>query len=199
MQTTLFTRLTGTFVVAQGTSRSSGRLPLYVKFCRKKVRPIELPCSLSQGFCRPILKPFLGSSTRFAHPGGEKISINRANLQQYMGRAISYFNQDRLAEAKPILLQISERFPDFDGAPQALAALALCYYKENDCTNTIKYYQELVERYPDHKLLPEAYFHTGLCHEKNGNQNLAKKAYQKVLEFDRNGVYGTQAAKKLHK
>jgi len=131
--------------------------------------------------------------------GGEKINITRANLQQSMGRAISYFNQDRLAEARPILLQISERFPNFEGAPQALAALALCYYKENDCTNTIKYYQKLTERYPDNKLIPEAYFHIGLCLEKTGNQNLAKKAYRNVLEFDRNGVYGRQAAKKLHK
>jgi len=130
-------------------------------------------------------------------PGGEKISLNRSNLARYMGRAISYFNQNRLDDAMPILLHISEQFPDFEGAPQALAALALCYYKENDCTNTIKYYQKLIERYPSNKLVPEAFFHIGLCLEKTGAPDLAEKAFKKVLALDGNGVYGQQAANKL--
>ncbi|MBW2467033.1 MAG: tetratricopeptide repeat protein [Deltaproteobacteria bacterium] len=130
-------------------------------------------------------------------PSGEKTSINRTNLHQYMGRAISYFNQDRLAEARPILLQISERFPDFEGAPQALAALALCYYKENDCTRTIKYYQKLIERYPDSKLLAEAYFHIGICQERTGNSVLSKESFRKVLAIDKSSVYGKQAADKI--
>ncbi|KPJ99730.1 MAG: hypothetical protein AMJ60_04035 [Desulfobacterales bacterium SG8_35] len=136
-------------------------------------------------------------SERGITPGGEKISINRANLQQYMGRAISYFNQDRLAEAKPILLQISERFPDFNGAPQALAALALCYYKENDCTNTIKYYQKLVERYPGDRLTPEALFHLGLCHERIGQKKLANEYFEKLSERYPQSIYGKQAKDKL--
>ena len=110
-----------------------------------------------------------------------------------MGRAITYFNLDMLDEAKPILLQISERFPDFEGAPQALAALALCYYKEGDCRNTIKYYLKLIERYPGNKLLAEAYFHLGLCHEKSGKQILAADAFKKVLNLDPGGIYGEQA------
>ncbi|HKJ13841.1 MAG TPA: tetratricopeptide repeat protein, partial [Desulfobulbales bacterium] len=132
-------------------------------------------------------------------PSGEKLDINSSNLNEYMGRAISYFNQDRLAEAKPILLQISERFPDFKGAPQALAALALCYYKENDCNNTIRYYQKLTERYPEHRLVAEAYFHLGLCYEKTGSRSLAEEAFRKVLEIDKDGVYGKQATQKLNK
>jgi TolA-binding protein len=129
-------------------------------------------------------------------PSGEKLDINSSNLNEYLGRAISYFNQDRLAEAKPILLQISERFPNFKGAPQALAALALCYYKVGDCLNTIKYYRKLTERYPEHQLVTEAYFHLGLCYEKTGSRKLAKVAFRKVLEIDKDGVYGKQAAKK---
>jgi TolA-binding protein len=113
-----------------------------------------------------------------------------------MQRAINYFNHDQLEEAKPIFLQISERFPDFEGAPQALAALALCYYKVGDCLNTIKYYQKLTERYPEHQLVAEAYFHLGLCYEKTGSRSLAEEAFRKVLEIDKDGVYGKQAAKK---
>jgi len=131
-------------------------------------------------------------------PKGVKIDINRANLNQVMGQAISYFNQDRLEEAKPILLEISQRFPDYAGAPQALAALALCFYKEDDCANTIRYYQELVERYPGHRLAAEAYFHLGLCFDRTGNPERAAEAYRKVLEIDADGVYGSQAGARLN-
>ena len=132
-------------------------------------------------------------------PSGEKLDINISNLNEYMGRAINYFNHDQLEEAKPILMQISERFPDFAGAPQALAALALCYYKGNDCSGTIKYYRKLAERYPEHQLVAEAYFHIGFCYEKTGSRSLAEEAFRKVLEIDKNGVYGKQAAQKLNK
>jgi tetratricopeptide (TPR) repeat protein len=132
-------------------------------------------------------------------PSGEKLDINSSNLNEYMGRAINYFNHDQLEEAKPILLQIIERFPDFEGAPQALAALALCYYKVGDCLNTIKYYRKLTERYPEHQLVAEAYFHLGLCYEKTGSRSLAEKSFRKVLEIDIDGVYGKQAAQKLNK
>ncbi len=130
-------------------------------------------------------------------PSGEQVDIDIFNLQQYMGRAITYFNLDMLDEAKPILLQISQRFPDFEGAPQALAALALCYYKEGDCADTIKYYKRLVERYPDHKLAAEAYFHLGVCYERTGNTILAENAYRKVVEIDPGGAFGKQAKSKI--
>jgi TolA-binding protein len=131
-------------------------------------------------------------------PQGKQIDINNSNLNHYMGRAITYFNQDKLDEAKPLLLQIITRFPGFAGAPQALAALALCYYKEGDYPNTIKYYQKLIERYPDHRLVPEAYFHLGLCFERLGNPDLAKDAFRKVVTLDMSGIYAKQAAKKIN-
>jgi len=131
-------------------------------------------------------------------PQGKQIDINSSNLNQYMGQAITYFNQDKLDEAKPILLQISEHFPGFTGAPQALAALALCYYKEGDCLNTIKYYQKLIERYPGHMLTVEAYFHLGICYERLGSPDLAKDAFRKVVALDKSGIYAEQAAKKIN-
>jgi TolA-binding protein len=114
-----------------------------------------------------------------------------------MGRAIGYFNRDRLTEARPILLQITQRFPDYSGAPQALAALALSYYKEGDCVNTIRYYQQLAQRYPEHGLVPEAYFHQGLCLERKGDREAAAKLFMKVLALDPDGVYGRQAEQKV--
>jgi TolA-binding protein len=132
-------------------------------------------------------------------PSGEKLDINSSNLNKYLGRAINYFNHDQLEEAKPILLQISERFPDYERAPQALAVLALCYYKVGDCSGTIKYYRKLTERYPEHQLVAEAYFHLGLCYKKTGSRTLAEEAFRKVLEIDKDGVYGKQAAQKLNK
>ncbi|KPK25477.1 MAG: hypothetical protein AMJ61_11855 [Desulfobacterales bacterium SG8_35_2] len=130
-------------------------------------------------------------------PSGLELNINSSNLNEYMGRAITYFNQEKLDEAKSILLEISERFPDFEGAPQALAALALCYFKEGNCLNAIKYYQKLIERYPGNKLLAEAYFHIGTCHERLGNKILADNAFRKVLALDPGGVFGKQAKTKV--
>ena len=130
-------------------------------------------------------------------PTGGKTGLNRSNLDQYMGRAISAFNRDRLEEAMPILLEISERFPDFAGAPQALAALALCYYKLGDCPSTISNYRKLIDRYPGHRLAAEAYFHIGDCQERMGDREQAGKAFRTVLGIDRNGVYGRQAANRL--
>jgi TolA-binding protein len=134
---------------------------------------------------------------RATPPQVEQIKINSSNLKRYMGMAIGYFNRDQLDKAKPILKEISERFPDFSGAPQALAALALCYYKEGDCRNTIKYYHNLIDRYPGNKLLPEAYFHLRICYEQTGNNKLAKEAYEMVLNVDLHSTYGQQAQKKL--
>ena len=130
-------------------------------------------------------------------PEGRQLDINSSNLDRSMGRAITYFNQDRLDKAKPMLREISERFPEFSGAPQALAALALCYYKEGDCANTITYYRKLVERYPEHNLVPEAYFHLGLCFEKTGNRELALDAYRKILAIAPDGAFGKQARSKV--
>ena len=130
---------------------------------------------------------------------GERLDIKSSNLSEYMGRAIDHFNHDRLDEAKPILLEISERFPDFAGAPQALAALALCYYKERDCTGTIKYYQKLIDRYPENDLAAEAYFHIGLCYEKMGRLLEAEEAFLKVLGKSLDSIFSRQAQEKLEK
>ncbi|MDX1776710.1 MAG: tetratricopeptide repeat protein, partial [Desulfobulbales bacterium] len=100
-------------------------------------------------------------------------------------------------KAKPLLKEISERFPDFSGAPQALAALALCHYKENDCLNTVKYYQKLIERYPGNKLLAEAHFHLGLCFERLGNRQRATDSYEKVVENFPGTIYARQASEIL--
>jgi TolA-binding protein len=127
----------------------------------------------------------------------ESLDIHTGTLDYYMGKAVSYFNQDRLAEAKPIFQEIVDRYPGFSGTPQALAALALCHYKEGDCQGTIENYQKLLERYPDHGLAAEAYFHIGICHERSGNNDLAVDAFRKVLAVDPEGVYGEQARTKI--
>ena len=130
-------------------------------------------------------------------PQNEQIDINSSNLNRYMGRAIAHFNRDELDKAKPILKEISDRFPDFSGAPQALAALALCHYKEGDCRNTIMYYQKLIDRYPGNKLLAEAYFHLGLCFERLGNRKRAEASYAKVIESFPDSIYARQASEIL--
>jgi TolA-binding protein len=127
----------------------------------------------------------------------EPLDIHTGTLNYYMGKAISYFNEDRLAEAKPILQEIVDRYPGFAGTPQALAVLALCHYKQDDCQNTIKNYQKLVENYPDNDLVPEALFHLGLCHEKLGQNKTATVYYRRLLDGYPQSVYGKQVRELL--
>jgi len=114
-----------------------------------------------------------------------------------MGKAIHLFNRDRIQEAKPIFKEIGERFPDFQGAPQALACLALIHYKQKDYKNTIFYYQQLIERYREDKLVPEAYFHIGLSHELLGNRKEAETAYLTGAEKFPKAQFGELSAEKL--
>jgi tol-pal system protein YbgF len=123
--------------------------------------------------------------------------IHTGNLDYYMGKALNFFNHDQVEKAKPILQEISDRYPGFAGAPQALAALALCYYKEGDCQNTIKNYKKLISRYPAHGLLAEAYFHLGVCYERTGNQKLAEDAFRKVVNSFPDTIYAKQASEIL--
>ena len=119
------------------------------------------------------------------------------NVNEYMGKAIHLFNQDRIQEAKPIFKEIGERFPDFQGAPQALACLALIHYKQKDYKNTIFYYRKLIERYREDKLVPEAYFHIGLSHELLGNRKEAETAYLTGAEKFPKAQFGELSAEKL--
>jgi TolA-binding protein len=123
--------------------------------------------------------------------------LTEENINQHMNQAIHLFNQDRLNEARPIFQEISDRYPEFEGAPQALACLALIFYKQGDCYGTIRHYQELIERYPQDRLVPEAYYHLGICYEKTGKKELAKEAYQIVSIQYPETIYGKQAAEKL--
>jgi TolA-binding protein len=123
--------------------------------------------------------------------------IHTGNLDQYLGKAVNYFNQDRLEEARPIFQVISDRYPGFAGAPQALAGLALIYYKQGDCLGTIENYKKLLERYPENKLAAEALFHLGICYERNGKKKLSTVYYKKLLDGYPDSVYGKQAAQKL--
>ena len=159
----------------------------------------EAVCCSYCTFCYAV-RPSCILDRIVGHNGqGAVVCIDRFNLDHYMGRAITYFNLDMLDEAKPILLQISEKFPDFEGAPQALAALALCYYKEGDCLNTIRYYQKLIDRYPYSDLRAEAYFHLGLCFERTGQNEKSKKALYRVTADYPDSVFSTQAQRMLDK
>lgn len=146
--------------------------------------------------------------TRWAGFAGDRLKEHKApvevqatlsedNVAHYMGIAIDHFNHDRLAEAKVLFQEISARFPDFSGTPQALAALALVYYKQEDCKMTLVHYKELINRYPKDKLVPEAYYHLGLCNEKLGNSEKAREYLSRVVRDYPDTVYGRQARQRL--
>jgi TolA-binding protein len=124
--------------------------------------------------------------------------LDEDNIDYYMGIAIDHFNHDRLEEAKSLLQDISGRFPDHVHAPQALAALALVYYKQGDCQMTLAHYGELVKRYPGDKLVPEAYYHLGLCNQRLGNLEKGQDYLSRVAREYPDTVYGRQARERLH-
>ncbi len=123
--------------------------------------------------------------------------LTRENINQRMNQAIHLFNQDRLNEAKPIFQEISKRYPDFTGAPQALACLALISYKQGNCHGTRRHYQELIKRYPQDRLVPEAYYHLGICYEILGEKKQAEDAYRNGAAKYPETIYGKQAAERL--
>jgi tol-pal system protein YbgF len=83
------------------------------------------------------------------------------------------------------------------GNLEALAGLALVYYKQGDCRGTIINYKKILERYPDDKLAAEALFHIGLCYGRDGQKKLSTVYYKKLVDGYPDSVYGKQAAKKF--
>ncbi len=146
--------------------------------------------------------------TRWAEYAGDRLGEHKAlveeqaplsgyNIDHYMSTAIDHFNHDRLEEAKALFQDISARFPDYPGAPQALAALALVYYKQENCAMTLIHYGELISRYPGDKLIPEAYYHLGLCNEKLGNLEKGQSYLSRVARDYPDTDYGRQARQRL--
>lgn len=127
----------------------------------------------------------------------EPLPLTKETLKQQMGRALRLFNKDRLDEARPIFEEISRQFPWFKGASQALACLALTFYKKKDYRQTIHYYQQLVERYPGDPLVPEAHYHIGRSYEMMGDVQKAAYAYRVAAQGFPGSKYGQRAAKRL--
>ncbi|MDM8524099.1 6-pyruvoyl-tetrahydropterin synthase-related protein [Desulfococcaceae bacterium HSG8] len=149
----------------------------------------KYPNTIWAGYAKDRLREY--------HALDEKVPpLTRENLPRRMGEAIRFFNQDRLDDAKPIFREISMRFPDFEGAPQALACLALISYKKGNYAETISHYRQLVDRYPDNKLVPESHYHIGLSYGHLGEREKAKQAYQKGASFSET-QFGKLSAEKL--
>jgi len=127
----------------------------------------------------------------------EQALLGDDNIDHYMGIAIDHFNHDRLEEAKALLQDISDRYPDYSGTPQALAALALVYYKQGNCGMTLVHYGELINRYPGDSLIPEAYYHLGLCNEKLGDLEKGQGYLSRAARDYPDTVYGRQALERL--
>lgn len=123
--------------------------------------------------------------------------MTRANVDQRMGVAIDHFNHDRLEPARAIFMDIIENFPDYTGAPQALAALALTYYKVDDCQHTERNFRALIERYPDHELVAEAWYHLGMCAERSADATAARDYFSRVVSDYPDTVYARQARERL--
>jgi TolA-binding protein len=119
------------------------------------------------------------------------------NVDRHMGVAIDHFNHDRLVSARAILSEIAERFPDYSGAPQALAALALTWYKQGDCQGTERNYRALIERYPDSPLVAEAWYHLGICAERSSDTAAAQKFFSRVVSDYPDTAYARQARERI--
>ena len=124
-------------------------------------------------------------------------ALTRANVARHMGVAIDHFNHDRLEPAREIFIGITESFPDYSGAPQALAALALTYYKQGDCAGTRRHYQALLEHYPENGLVAEALYHLGLCAERSAEPATALEYFSRLLVQYPDTVYARQAQERI--
>ena len=107
------------------------------------------------------------------------------------------FEHGRLRGARGLFAKIMEQCPDYAGARQALAALALTYYKEGDCANTSQHYRARIDRYPGHRLVPEAWYHLGLCAERSGKAAEAQEYFVRLVINYPDTVYGKQAGERV--
>jgi len=146
--------------------------------------------------------------TRWAGYAGDRLKEHKVpepgtsdpaseNVTEMMGMAIDHFNHDRLRQARVLFAKIIEQFPDYEGAPQAVAALALTYYKEGDCASTEQHYRALIDRYPGHRLVPEAWYHLGLCAERSGRVAAAQEYFIRLAKDYPDTVYGKQAGERV--
>ncbi|MCH7506682.1 MAG: tetratricopeptide repeat protein [Proteobacteria bacterium] len=146
--------------------------------------------------------------TRWAGYAGDRLKEHKVpepgtsdpaseNVTEMMGMAIDHFNHDRLRQARVLFAKIIEQFPDYEGAPQAVAALALTYYKEGDCASTEQHYRALIDRYPGHRLVPEAWYHLGLCAERSGRAAAAQEYFIRLAKDYPDTVYGKQAGERV--
>ena len=128
---------------------------------------------------------------------GKDITDFRIHPTEKMGYGIDLFNRNNFSEARTIFEEISEQYPSHKDAPQALACLALIYYKQTDYPKTIQYYKRLIQRYPQDPLVAEGFYHIGRSQEILGHPDKAKAAYQTLLDKYPHNIYGRYAAEKL--
>lgn len=97
-------------------------------------------------------------------------------------KAMVFFDDGSFEKAREFFGKLSLGFPDSHLAELSKYFFAICFFKENNSTATIEWFEEFIEIYPNSDLVPEAYYHIGLSNENLDYLNNAKAIYRKIVK-----------------
>lgn len=129
----------------------------------------------------PPPSPRAGSPLSSSNPAATD-SVRGANIADQYRKALNFYGQNRLDEARKLFLQILEADPSGDLADNALYWLGETHFAKADYSGAMSYYKKIVSEYPQQNKAPDAMLKIGLAYAKLGDLALARTTFQKLVE-----------------
>lgn len=113
-------------------------------------------------------------------PGTDR--IRGANIADQYRRALTFYGQNRVDDARKIFLQILEADPSGELADNALYWLGESHFVKGEYAGAMNYYRRIVSEYPQQNKAPDAMLKIGLAYAKLGDLSLARTTFQQLIE-----------------
>lgn len=108
--------------------------------------------------------------------------VRGANIADQYRKALTFYGQGRVDEARRIFLQILEADPSGDLADNALYWLGETHFAKGDYSGAMTYYRKIVSDYPQQNKAPDAMLKIGLAYARLGDLALARTTFQQLVE-----------------
>lgn len=108
--------------------------------------------------------------------------VRGANIADQYRKALTFYGQNRVEEARTLFLQILEADPSGDLADNALYWLGETHFAKADYSGAMNYYRKIVSEYPQQNKAPDAMLKIGLAYARLGDLALARTTFQKLVE-----------------
>lgn len=108
--------------------------------------------------------------------------VRGANIADQYRKALTFYGQNRVDEARKLFLQILEADPSGDLADNALYWLGETHFAKADYSGAMSYYRKIVSEYPQQNKASDAMLKIGLAYVKLGDLALARTTFQQLVE-----------------